>query len=115
MEGIKGALMALFKDYVNDLDLDTFINNDEFSEDHTINGRVINCVVDADIFDERSTVSGDRSAGVFTYTISIFVKTNKMERPRIDEMLTVDGEDYRVIEVKENMGIYEIELTRFDY
>ena len=107
--------MKVFKDYAQDFDLDTFINLDEFADDHLINGTLLKCVIDNDIFDERSTLSGDRSGGVFKDMISIFIKKEDIEKPLIDEMITVDDEDYRVVEVKENMRMYEIELTRYDY
>lgn len=107
--------MATLKDYIKDFDLDTFINMDEFAEDHQINGETIKCVVDTDIFDERSTLSGDRSGGVFKDTISIFIKMSDIEKPLIDEMMTVDDGHYRVVEVKENMGMYEIVLSQYDY
>lgn len=107
--------MATLKDYIKDFDLDTFINMDEFAEDHQINGETIKCVVDTDIFDERSTLSGDRSGGVFKDTISIFIKISDIEKPLIDEIMTVDDEHYRVVEVKENMGMYEIVLSQNDY
>ena len=107
--------MKTFKDYAQDFDLDTFINLDEFADDHLINGNLLKCVIDNDIFDERSTLSGDRSGGVFKDMISIFIKKEDIEKPLIDEMITVDDEDYRVVEVKENMRMYEIELTRYDY
>ena len=107
--------MATLKDYIKDFDLDTFINMDEFADDHQINGETIKCVVDTDIFDERSTLSGDRSGGVFKDTISIFIKMPDIEKPLIDEMMSVDKDDYRVVEVKENMGLYEIELSQYDY
>lgn len=107
--------MKVFKDYAQDFDLDTFINLDEFADDHLINGTLLKCVIDDDIFDERSTLSGDRSGGVFKDMISIFIKKEDIEKPLIDEMITVDDEDYRVVEVKENMRMYEIELTRYDY
>ena len=107
--------MKTFKDYAQDFDLDTFINLDEFADAHLINGNLLKCVIDDDIFDERSTLSGDRSGGVFKDMISIFIKKEDIEKPLIDEMITVDDEDYRVVEVKENMRMYEIELTRYDY
>ena len=107
--------MKTFKDYAQDFDLDTFINLDEFADDHLINGILLKCVIDNDIFDERSTLSGDRSGGVFKDMISIFIKKEDIEKPLIDEMITVDDEDYRVVEVKENMRMYEIELTRYGY
>lgn len=107
--------MKTFKDYAQDFDLDTFINFDEFADDHLINGNLLKCVIDDDIFDERSTLSGDRSGGVFKDMISIFIKKEDIEKPLIDEMITVDDKDYRVVEVKENMRMYEIELTRYDY
>lgn len=107
--------MATLKDYIKDFDLDTFINMDEFAEDHQINGKTIKCVVDTDIFDERSTLSGDRSGGVFKDSISIFIKMSDIEKPLIDEMMTVDDDHYRVAEVKENMGMYEIVLSQYDY
>lgn len=107
--------MATLKDYIKGFDLDTFINMEEFADDHVINGETIKCVVDTDLFDERSTTAGDRSGGVFKDTISIFIKMSDIEKPLIDEMMTVDDEDYRVVEVKENMGMYEIELSQYDY
>lgn len=107
--------MATLKDYIKDFDLDTFINMDEFAEDHQINDETIKCVVDTDIFDERSTMAGDRSGGVFKDTISIFIKISDIEKPLIDEMMTVDDDHYRVVEVKENMGMYEIVLSQYDY
>ena len=107
--------MKTFKDYAQDFDLDIFINLDEFADDHLINGNLLKCVIDNDVFDERSTLSGDRSGGVFKDMISIFIKKEDIEKPLIDEMITVDDEDYRVVEVKENMRMYEIELTRYDY
>lgn len=107
--------MATLKDYIKDFDLDTFISMDEFAEDHQINGETIKCVVDTDIFDERSTLSGDRSGGVFKDSISIFIKMSDIEKPLIDEMMTVDDDRYRVVEVKENMGMYEIVLSQYDY
>lgn len=107
--------MATLKDYIKDFDLDTFINMGEFAEDHQINGETIKCVVDTDIFDERSTLSGDRSGGVFKDSISVFIKMSDIEKPLIDEMMTVDDDHYRVVEVKENMGMYEIVLSHYDY
>lgn len=107
--------MATLKDYIKDFDLDTFINMDEFADDHQINDETIKCVVDTDIFDERSTLSGDRSGGVFKDSISVFIKMSDIEKPLIDEMMTVDDDHYRVVEVKENMGMYEIVLSQYDY
>ena len=107
--------MATLKDYIKDFDLDTFINMEEFADNHVINGEAIKCVVDTDIFDERSTTAGDRSGGVFKDTISIFIKMSDIAKPLIDEMMTVDEDDYRVVEVKENMGLYEIVLSQYDY
>ena len=107
--------MKTFKDYAQDFDLDTFINLNEFSDNHLINGEMLKCVIDDDIFDERSTLAGDRSGGAFKDIISVFIKKEDIEKPLIDEMITVDSDDYRVVEVKESMGMYEIELTRYDY
>lgn len=107
--------MATLKDYIKDFDLDTFINMDEFADNHVINGKPIKCLVDTDLFDERSTQAGDRSGGVFKDTISVFIKMSDIAKPLIDEMMTVDEDDYRVVEVKENMGMYEIELSQYDY
>lgn len=107
--------MATLKDYIKDFDLDTFINMDEFADNHVINGETIKCLVDTDLFDERSTQASDRSGGVFKDTISVFIKMSDIAKPLIDEMMTVDEDDYKVVEVKENMGMYEIELSQYDY
>lgn len=107
--------MKRLKDFIKDTDLDTFINNFEFSEEHLVNGLKLNIIIDEDLFDERNKKSGDRSGGVFSDTISIFIKTKDIEKPLIDEILTIDKNDYKVVEVKENMGMYEIELMLYDY
>ena len=107
--------MSAFKDFLKS-DLDIFINLDEFADYHKINDKEIKCIMDSDIFDERSTTKSDaRSGGVYEDSISLFVKMEDIEKQSISEILTVDGEDYKVIKVTESEKLFEIQLMLNTY
>lgn len=97
-------------------DLDTFINLNEFAYDHTIDGKVIKCILDEDLFNERSKNKEDiRSGGVYEDTITIFVKMSDIEKPVVDAFMTIDDQDYRVVNVIETEKLFEIELKANEY
>lgn len=107
--------MSKFKDYIKS-DLDTFINFDEFADEHDIDGKVVKCILDEDISKERNINSEARHfEGVYKKQCSLFIKTNDIEKPSIGESMNIDGFMYLVTNVSESEGIFEIELTRNDY
>ena len=97
-------------------DLGVFINFDEFGSTHEVNGKSVVCIVDEDIFEERGKSKEEQSfAGVYEKTKSIFVKMEDIEKPSIQERLTLDGNFYTVSHVIETEHLYEIQITRNDY
>lgn len=107
--------MSKFKDFIKS-DIDTFINFNEFAEEHEIDNKKVKCILDEDIFKERNISSETRNfEGVFKNQYSLFIKTSDIEKPSISEGINIDGFLYLVTNVSESDGIYEIELTRNDY
>ncbi|MGJ0848265.1 hypothetical protein ACR77J_16355 [Tissierella praeacuta] len=107
--------MSKFKDYIKS-DLDIFINNDEFAEEHDVDGEIVTCILDEDIDKERNINSETKHfEGVFKNQCSLFIKTSDIEKPSIQQGMSIDGFLYSVTNVSESEGIYEIELTRNDY
>lgn len=97
-------------------DLGVFINFEEFGSEHIINGKAVICVVDEDIFEERGTTKMEsKFDGVFVKTKSIFVRMEDIEKPSIQERLTLDGNYYIVTDVMETEHLYEIQISRNDY
>lgn len=107
--------MKTFKDFIKP-DLDVFINPDEFGYYHNINGEDILCLVDEDLFDERSTTKDDlRQGGVYQKIKSIFIKKIDIEKPAIDEQLRLDAELYLVVNVNEAGSLFEIQIEKMDH
>lgn len=107
--------MNNFKQFLCD-DLDTFINFDEFANEHDIDGKQIKCIIDEDINKERNINSQTRHfEGVYNNQCSVFIKSKDIEKPSIAQTMHIDGFMYLVSNVSESDGLYEIELTRNDY
>lgn len=88
-----------------------FINMMEFADEHEIDGRKVPCVVDTDLYKERSVALNQRIDGVFIDTVSLFVEARHLTRkPKVDALMRLDRENYIVAAVSEAMGIYEITL-----
>lgn len=104
--------MRTFKEDI-EFDLDSFLNDREFCDEHNINGNIVICLVDEDISDERT--SKNRDEGVYIIQKSLFIKKENIDKPAIESLLTLDNEDYLVTNVKEAGFLYEIILVRNDY
>ncbi|QGQ95863.1 hypothetical protein EHS13_13750 [Paenibacillus psychroresistens] len=95
-------------------DIGTFINNNEFFEDHDVNGQTLSVMIDNDAFKGRSRQPTDlynATSGVSIGSIILYVKESDMEdRPVIEQHLRLDGKLYLVSSCNENMGMLEIGL-----
>jgi hypothetical protein len=102
-----------FKDFVN-RDLGTFINVDEFSEFHNIDGVDIPALIDSDVLKERprQPIELYHSAnGVYVSSIVLYVRETDLGfRPVILQHMKVDGTLYTVSNCTESMGLLEIVL-----
>lgn len=97
-------------------DINTFINLDEFANEHDIDGKPTKCIIDEDINKERNINSQTRHfEGVYSNQCSVFIKSKDIEKPSIAQTMHIDGFMYLVSNVSESDGLYEIELTRNDY
>jgi hypothetical protein len=104
--------MAL-RDYLDD-DLDIFIDSDEFATSHTINGTVVNAVIDDDLCQERQQSLNDVE-GYFPATISYHIAATFFTvKPKPNSIQTFDGKPYRVGNITEDDGMYYVSLYDCD-
>lgn len=99
----------VFKDQLIS-DLDIFLNPDEFSDAHSIDGRMLTILVDEDQLKERSKKEFD---GISIGEILFFVKkADYGSRPEEGTPVIFDDRQMYVFNARENMGMYEIILSQ---
>lgn len=102
-------------------DLTTFLNLNEFADNHTLIVRGVEyadvpCSVDKnEIADSTQRVGAYDREGIFIIKVKLFVKSADIQKPVEDEQLYIDGEMFIVTNVIDNMGILEIDLERNDF
>lgn len=103
--------MAGFKDQIAE-DLDTFVNLDEFAEEHVIDGRTLSIVVDKDQLKKRTQAEyGSEYDGISIGEILYYVKAEEFgERPEEGTPQIYDGRQMYVVASREDTGVYEIIL-----
>ncbi len=89
-----------------------FLNNQEFGEIHSVNGKQINVIIDNSELIERAKITGTAAHdGVYSANTLIFVSAADMpKRPNVGSLLNLDGLDYKVINCTAEGGVYSIEL-----
>ena len=113
--------MTAFKDILAK-DIDTFLNLKEFSEVHSINGVFLNCLIDDGVLRDNKAGSKDdaysekyRDGTYYGYE-TLYVKISDFGKaPTPGALLRIDDEKYFVGKVKEQIGIYEIEIKKNTY
>lgn len=102
--------MSAFKDALS-ADFDTFINGDEFADIHEIDGIEIMAVVQGLTTKEAFTRTPAYFDAVHGKTTVVHCKTGDLASvPAKGNILTLDGEIYRVSECTDDMGICTIIL-----
>lgn len=85
-----------------------FFNDDEFAEDHNIDGRKVSVVVDNETLKKRNQKEYD---GILQADILYFIKDEDVNRkPVVGQVQRFDGKIYSVFDVKYDSGVYEIIL-----
>lgn len=90
-----------------------FFNIDEFSDTHNINGADMTVQIDSNELQRRNAgkVYSAEATGLYKGTLLIYVSAAQYgAKPAIGSIITVDGKKRRVINVKDEGGIYSIEL-----
>lgn len=104
--------MSTFKEQVAE-DLDTFINLDEFADEHDVNGVTVKCVVQSpteqEMFQQGIAYSGyEVTHG--NLTILHIKKDDFGETPVESQVVELDGESGLVKSCIEDMGLLSIYL-----
>ena len=86
-----------------------FLNNDEFAEEHEVEGRTIMAVLDEDVYDESKN---GEDLGLASADTLLFAKISDLpERRPSGESLNVNGREYTVISWREDAGMASVYLS----
>jgi len=102
-----------FKECIQSDIFGVFLNENEFSAVHTVNGKKMTIQVDENELLERdkSKLMGTQTSGLYKSRRLIYVARSEFgPRPAIGAMLTLDRQQYRVVDCNEEDGILAIEL-----
>lgn len=103
--------MSAFKDIIRQDIHTTFLNVDEFSDIHTVNG--IDMPVQMDDIEQinREKRYKDNMDGVYVQQRLIYVAASDYgPLPKKDSLVTLDSRKYRVVEAIEEDGVYSVTL-----
>ena len=106
-----------FKDMVAEDISGVFLNLEEFGDTHTIGKKETICVIDEERFQnkQRNRTKSLENDGLFIEGMTLFIEKSFFKSPpHSGEKILVDGVRYLVEETKEDMGLLEIDLTRYD-
>ena len=103
-----------FKDFIDE-DLDVFFNLDEFADEHEIDGEtLIAIVVDQQSNDSLTGFTREQlytAQDVFKETKTIYVKSADFYIPKVDSVITLDGQEYYVEEAGDEKGVIRIVIS----
>lgn len=103
-----------FKDFILE-DLDVFFNLTEVADEHELEGERLTLVVVDSLSNNDITGFPNTqmyaSQEVYKQYKTVYVKTVDFHIPRIDSILTLDGEEYYVEDAKDERGIIRIVLS----
>jgi hypothetical protein len=103
-----GFKEQLFKDIGN-----VFMNPSEFGENHTVDGKIMNVIVDNAEIIERSKKQADsgRVQGIFERQLLFYVSRADIGKlPAVGRMMDFDGKKYRVEDAVDEGAVYSITL-----
>ncbi len=96
-----------FKEQIKE-DLNIFFNADEFGEDHVIDKKVVNIIVDTETLKSRNKKEYD---GIVQADILYFAKEDDLlKEPIPDSVQMFDGVPYIIFDAKLDEGVYEVIL-----
>lgn len=103
-----------FKDFILE-DLDVFFNDEEMADEHELQGEtLVIVVVDSQSNNDITgfpNVQMYSSQEVYKQYKTVYVKASEFHIPRIDSIITLDGEEYYVEDANDEKGIIRIVLS----
>ncbi len=103
--------MSAFKDIIANDVHQTFLNIDEFSDTHKVNGKNMPVQIDTNEQIEREKRMNQNADGVYTNQKLIYVAASDFgPMPKQGAILNLDGKIYRVADAVDEYGIYSITI-----
>lgn len=103
--------MSAFKDIIANDVRQTFLNPDEFSDIHKVNGKEMPIQIDTNEQIEREKRMNQNVDGVYTNQKLIYVSASDFgAMPKQGAILNLDGKIYRVADAVDEYGIYSITI-----
>lgn len=103
--------MSAFKEIIKDDVYRTFLNLDEFSDIHTVNGKEMATQIDTNEQIEREKRMSQNVDGVYMNQKLIYVAASDFgPMPKQGSILTLDGKVYRVADAVDEYGVYSITI-----
>lgn len=101
--------MDTFKDILHQDIKQTFLNPEEFGEEHTVNGKPMTIVGDDLEIIEREKKMKSNMDGIFTRQIFFFVAAEDFgPLPAQGGLVDIDGQKYVVTDATDEAGMYGI-------
>jgi hypothetical protein len=100
-----------FKDVLKDDVNNTFMNLDEFTDTHIVDGKEIPVIIDENEIIEREKKMKSNMDGVYVKQKLIYVKADDFGAlPAIGRAIMLDGKRYIVIDAVDEQGVYSITM-----
>jgi len=100
-----------FKSQVQQDILNTFLNDLEFAETKTVDGKQMHVVIDDYALVERTAGGDKHTDGIYQAQILMYVAASEYgPKPKQNKLITVGGKDYRIVKVEEDAGIFTFTL-----
>jgi hypothetical protein len=106
--------MLAFKEIIGEDLKSIFFNELEFGDVHNINGIDMLIVLDGDELEKRKLGKmDDYTGGVYEGDLLFYVRADIYgKRPDIEQIITFDGEKYRVTDFQEDIGMYTVVVKK---
>lgn len=109
--------MSAFRDAVTSDVSMTFLNLEEFADWHDIDGASVRAVItsDTEVLEQGAQSGGFMDAqtlGLMSNRIHVYCSSGDIRTPLPDQRVEVDGVDYTVDDVSDEMGMLSIGLSR---
>jgi hypothetical protein len=103
--------MKSFKEIVAEDTHRTFLNLEEFSDTHNVNGKEMPVQIDTNEQIEREKRMNQNADGIYVNQKLIYVAADDFgAMPKQGSILTLDGRTYRVADEVDEYGIYSITI-----
>ncbi|WP_252238307.1 hypothetical protein [Clostridium sp. VAP51] len=96
-----------FKEQIQEDLNNVLFNIDEFGEEHIIDRKVLNVVIDNETLKDRNKKEYD---GILQADLLYYVKAEDIRELKTNELQYFDGVAYNVFDVKLDNGVYEVIL-----